>query len=275
MHALNEIFATIDSYIGGSPWFVYLLLGTGLFFTLYLKFPQVRYFRHAFDMVRGKYDEVGAKGDTTHFRALTTALSGTVGTGNIAGVATAVFLGGPGALFWMWCTALVGMATKYGEAVLAVKYREVDELGNHVGGPMYYIRNGLGAKWGWLAFLFAVFKARPSPFYVLDEVDAALEYLAGNDHVREVVLTGVHIGCYGRDRGDSLAGLVVGGMSDMNDNPIPFGRTAEEIIADAVQEYDYPVIFGFPAGHLPENLALIMGARVRMVSGIPCLLQFV
>ena len=86
-----------------------------------------------------------------------TALSATVGTGNIAGVATAVFLGGPGALFWMWCTALVGMATKYGEAVLAIQYREVDELGNHVGGPMYYIRNGLGAKWKWLAFLFAVF----------------------------------------------------------------------------------------------------------------------
>ena len=86
-----------------------------------------------------------------------TALSATEGTGNIAGVATAVFLGGPGALFWMWLTALVGMATKYSEAVLAVRFREVDERGNHVGGPMYYIRNGLGSKWAWLGVLFAVF----------------------------------------------------------------------------------------------------------------------
>ena len=86
-----------------------------------------------------------------------TALSATVGTGNIAGVATAIFIGGPGAVFWMWMTALVGMATKYGEAVLAVKYREVDELGNHVGGPMYYIRNGLGENWKWLGVLFALF----------------------------------------------------------------------------------------------------------------------
>jgi alanine or glycine:cation symporter, AGCS family len=86
-----------------------------------------------------------------------TAMSATIGTGNIAGVATAIFIGGPGAIFWMWITALVGMATKYGEAVLAVKYRETDALGKHVGGPMYYIKNGLGAHWGWLAFLFALF----------------------------------------------------------------------------------------------------------------------
>ena len=103
MQALNDIFATIDGYIGGSGWFVYLLIGTGVFFTFYLKFPQIRYFRHAFRMVSGKYDEKGAKGDTTHFRALTTALSGTVGTGNIAGVALAIHLGGPAALFWMHC----------------------------------------------------------------------------------------------------------------------------------------------------------------------------
>ena len=84
-----------------------------------------------------------------------TALSATVGTGNIIGVAAAILIGGPGAIFWMWMTALVGMATKYGEAVLAVKYREVDHLGNHVGGPMYYIKNGLGPKWQWLAICFS------------------------------------------------------------------------------------------------------------------------
>jgi len=100
-----------------------------------------------------------SEGEIPPFQALMTALSATVGTGNIAGVATAVFLGGPGALFWMWLTALVGMATKYSEAVLAVRFREVDERGAHVGGPMYYIRNGLGRKWAWLGVLFAIFAA--------------------------------------------------------------------------------------------------------------------
>jgi AGCS family alanine or glycine:cation symporter len=154
MHTLNEIFATIDGYIGGSAWFVYLLLGTGIFFTLYLKFPQIRYFRHAFLMVTGKYDEKGARGDTTHFRALTTALSGTVGTGNIAGVALAIHLGGPAALFWMLVTAMVGMTTKFVEVTLSHKYREFAEDGTAAGGPMYYMKNRLNMKW--MAVLFAL-----------------------------------------------------------------------------------------------------------------------
>jgi len=154
MHALNEIFATIDSYIGGSAWFVYLLVGTGLFFTIYLKFPQIRYFRHAFVMVTGKYDEAGAKGDTTHFRALTTALSGTVGTGNIAGVALAIHLGGPAALFWMLVTAALGMTTKFVEVTLSHKYREFAADGTAAGGPMYYMKNRLNMKW--MAVLFAL-----------------------------------------------------------------------------------------------------------------------
>ncbi len=154
MQALNEIFAVIDGYIGGSPWFVYLLLGTGLFFTIYLKFPQIRYFRHAFLMVTGKYDEKGARGDTTHFRALTTALSGTVGTGNIAGVALAIHLGGPAALFWMLVTAMLGMTTKFVEVTLSHKYREFTEDGTAAGGPMYYMKNRLNMKW--MAVLFAL-----------------------------------------------------------------------------------------------------------------------
>jgi AGCS family alanine or glycine:cation symporter len=154
MHALNEIFATIDGYIGGSGWFVYLLVGTGLFFTIYLKFPQVRYFRHAFLMVTGKYDEEGARGDTTHFRALTTALSGTVGTGNIAGVALAIHLGGPAALFWMLVTAALGMTTKFVEVTLSHKYREFAPDGSAAGGPMYYMKNRLNMKW--MAVIFAL-----------------------------------------------------------------------------------------------------------------------
>jgi AGCS family alanine or glycine:cation symporter len=154
MHALNEIFATIDGYIGGSGWFVYLLVGTGVFFTFYLKFPQIRYFRHAFLMVSGKYDEKGARGDTSHFRALTTALSGTVGTGNIAGVALAIHLGGPAALFWMLVTAMVGMTTKFVEVTLSHKYREFAADGSAAGGPMYYMKNRLNMKW--MAVLFAL-----------------------------------------------------------------------------------------------------------------------
>ena len=105
MQELNNFLVLVDSFIGSSTWFVYLLLGTGVFFTFYLKFPQIRYFGHAFKIVRGKFDKKTDEGDTSHFQALTTALSGTVGTGNIAGVALAIHLGGPAALFWMLVTA--------------------------------------------------------------------------------------------------------------------------------------------------------------------------
>lgn len=154
MHKINDFLSFLDSYIGGSAWFTFLLLGTGVFFTLYLKFPQIRYFRHAIRVVMGKYDKPGEKGDTSHFQALTTALSGTVGTGNIAGVAFALFLGGPAALFWMLVTAILGMTTKFVEVTLSHKYRETDSQGFISGGPMYYMKNKLKAPW--LAGFFAV-----------------------------------------------------------------------------------------------------------------------
>lgn len=151
---INDFLATIDGYIGGSSWFVFALLGSGIFFTLYLGFPQIRYFGHAIAVVRGKFDKDGAKGDTSHFQSLTTALSGTVGTGNIAGVAFAIHLGGPAALFWMLVTAALGMTTKFVEVTLSHKYREFAEDGTASGGPMYYMKNKLGMKW--MATLFAV-----------------------------------------------------------------------------------------------------------------------
>ena len=151
---LNDFLAIIDGYIGGSSWFVFILLGTGIFFTFYLKFPQVRFFKHAIHVVRGKFDESGAKGDTSHFQSLATALSGTVGTGNIAGVAFAIHLGGPAALFWMLVTAALGMTTKFVEVTLSHKYREFAEDGTASGGPMYYMKNKLNMKW--MAVLFAV-----------------------------------------------------------------------------------------------------------------------
>jgi len=135
-----------------------LLLGAGVYLTLGLKFMPIRRIIPAFRLT---FSSIGSKkkgeGDITPFQALSTALSATVGTGNIAGVATAITLGGPGAILWMWVTALVGMATKYAEAVLAVRYREKDERGHFVGGPMYYIKHGLGKNWLWLASAFAFF----------------------------------------------------------------------------------------------------------------------
>jgi len=143
MQELNEFLLLIDSYIGSHNWFVYLLLGTGLFFTMYLGFPQFRYLKYAFQIVKGKFDKEDDEGDTSHFEALTTALSGTVGTGNIAGVAYAVYLGGPAALFWMLLTAVIGMTTKFVEVTLSHKYREKAEDGTISGGPMYYMKSRL------------------------------------------------------------------------------------------------------------------------------------
>jgi len=153
MQKLNEFLGLIDSYVGGATWFVFLLLGTGLFFTIYLRFPQIRFFRHALRIVTGKYDKDTDKGDASHFQALATALSGTVGTGNIAGVALAIHLGGPSALFWMIVTAFLGMTTKFVEVSLSHKYREVAADGSISGGPMYYMKNKLKMKW--LAAIFA------------------------------------------------------------------------------------------------------------------------
>lgn len=154
MNKLNDILSMIDGYIGGAQWFVFLLLGTGLFFTIYLKFPQFRYLKYSFWIVRGKFDKEGDTGDTSHFQALTTALSGTVGTGNIAGVALAIHLGGPAALFWMLVTAMLGMTTKFVEVTLSHKYREKAADGSIAGGPMYFMKNRLNMKW--LAIIFAI-----------------------------------------------------------------------------------------------------------------------
>ncbi len=160
MSAIENFVGQINGLVWGPPMLV-MILGVGLFLSIGLKLMPVLKLGAGFRLMWQGRKATGAEteGEIPPFQALMTALSATVGTGNIAGVATAVFLGGPGALFWMWLTALVGMATKYSEAVLAVRFREVDERGNHVGGPMYYIRNGLGSKWSWLGVLFAIFAA--------------------------------------------------------------------------------------------------------------------
>ena len=156
-----EAFAQFIDWLDGVVWgpiMMALILGTGLYLTIGLRFVPWTKIPQGFILTwRGRKKDSSVTGELSPFEALMTALAATVGTGNIAGVATAIAVGGPGALFWMWCTAMVGMATKYAETVLAQQYREVTPAGNVVGGPMYYIKNGLGKNWYWLGVLFALF----------------------------------------------------------------------------------------------------------------------
>jgi AGCS family alanine or glycine:cation symporter len=154
MNDLKPIFQSIDNFIWGPP-LLLLLVGTGIYFTFRLGLLQFRHLPAALKLVFGQSESDKAQGDVSSFAALCTALSATIGTGNIVGVATAIKVGGPGALFWMWFAALFGMATKYAECLLAVKYRKVDSNGEMVGGPMYFLQYGVGSKL--LATLFAVF----------------------------------------------------------------------------------------------------------------------
>ena len=154
METFTSILEFLTYWLVDQYWFPVFLIGSGIFFTIYLGFPQIKYFRHGWRILSGKYVKDDTQGETTPFQALTTALSGTVGTGNIGGVALAIFLGGPAAIFWMWVTAFFGMTTKFVEVTLAHKYRETLPDGSISGGPMYYIENGLNMKW--LAVLFSV-----------------------------------------------------------------------------------------------------------------------
>ena len=154
----NNWVINIGPSFGGEqiPLMVFLLLGTGFYLTVRTGFVQFTRLGHGLGVTSGKYDDPSDPGDVSHFQALTTALSATVGIGNIAGVAIAIHFGGPGALFWMWVTAILGMATKYSEVTLAQKYRVEDEVGKVAGGPMYYIEKGLGPRWKPMAIFFAV-----------------------------------------------------------------------------------------------------------------------
>ena len=193
MEFISNFIGDINGIVWG-PVMLVLILGTGLFLMLGLRLMPLFKLGMGFKLMWGgrtSRSDDKDKGEISPFQALMTALSATVGTGNIAGVATAIFLGGPGALFWMWCTALVGMATKFAEAVLAVKYREVDENGNHVGGPMYYIKNGLGPKWAWLGMLFAIF-ASIAAFGIGNTVQAnSVADVLGSNFGIPAVATGV------------------------------------------------------------------------------------
>ena len=152
---IEKLFSDISSYIWGFP-LIILLIGGGLYLITYSRFIPFRYFFHAIDIVRGKYDNSNDKGEISHFAALSTALSATVGMGNIAGVSVAISIGGPGAIFWMWISGIIGMSTKFFTSSLAIMYRGKDSEGNIQGGPMYFITEGLGNKWKPLAVFFSV-----------------------------------------------------------------------------------------------------------------------
>ena len=156
MQKLEELSTAFANLMWGMP-LVVLLVGGGAFLVVYSRFLPYRHFRHSIDILRGKYDNPDDDGQIPHFQALTTALSGTLGMGNIAGVAVAITMGGPGAIFWMWVTAVVGVATKYYTCTLSIMYRGRDSLGDLQGGPMYVIREGLPKRWHFLAGFFACF----------------------------------------------------------------------------------------------------------------------
>lgn len=154
MEQILNIIKTVDGAVWGVP-LMALLVGTGIFVTIRNKLVQIRGVKHSFELVSGKYDKPEHKGEITHFQALSAALSATIGTGNITGVATAIAVGGPGALFWMWITAIFGMAVKYTSCTLAVMYRKIDPDGYVRGGPMYFIQMGMNRRWRFLAYMFA------------------------------------------------------------------------------------------------------------------------
>ena len=233
MHSLNNLLNTIDSYIGGSIWFPVLLIGTGLFFTIYLKFPQFRFFRQAFRIVLGKYDKEGDCGDTSHFQSLATALSGTVGTGNIAGVALAIYIGGPSALFWMWLTAFLGMTTKFVEVTLSHKYREVDKEGFISGGPMYYMKNRLHMKWmaGFFALMAILTSFGLGNFPQINSISNSLYLTFGISKMLVGAILAV-----------ILATIILGGIkriASVTEKLVPFMTVIYVIGAIAVLCYNY------------------------------------
>jgi len=201
------------------PLLVIALVGTGIFATIKLSFPQIRYFKHGVNVVRGIYDDPNDEGDLNHFQALTTALSATVGIGNIAGVATAIYYGGPGALFWMWVTAFFGTTLKFAESSLALKYREIQEDGTTAGGPMYTIENGLGKQWRWLAVSFAAFAIICSfatgnaiqSFTVSDQIYSEFSSVVGDGHfltLKHNIWTGFEVSYLQVINGLIMAGIV-------------------------------------------------------------------
>ncbi|WP_247881241.1 alanine/glycine:cation symporter family protein [Skermanella sp. TT6] len=245
MEAFTEGLNALNGVVWGVPMLV-LILGTGLFLQVRLKLMPLAKIGYGTRLVwQGRKAGSAQDGEISPFAALMTALAATVGTGNIAGVATAIALGGPGALFWMWCTALVGMATKYAEVLLAVHYREVDDKGEHVGGPMYAIKNGLGPRWRWLGVAFAL-TAGFAGFGIGNMVQAnAIAGVAENTFGVPVWLTGVVLTVV-------TGAVILGGIKRI-------GRVAEALVPAMCVSYVLCALFVLVvfADRLPEAISLV------------------
>jgi len=258
---------SIDLPIGSIPFMVIALVGTGIFVTLKLGFPQLKYFWHGVKVTMGKYDDPNDEGDLNHFRALATALSATVGIGNIAGVATALYYGGPGAMFWMWVTAFFGTTLKYAECSLSLKYRDIDEQGHTAGGPMYTVEKGLGIKWRWLAVTFACFAVICSfatgnaiqSFTLSDQIYSEAVQLLGTGHmltIKHSMFSGFDLSIQQILNGiviSSLVGLVIIGgirrIGRVTGYLSPIMAVFYVIFASLILIYNY--------SEIPESFSLI------------------
>ncbi len=254
LNTINSILGTIDNIVWGVPLIV-MILATGIFLTIRLKGLQIRRLVLAVKYLFSN-ERNGEAGEVSSFGALCTALSATIGTGNIVGVATAIVAGGPGALFWMWVAAIVGTATKYSECLLAIKYRTVADDGHIVGGPFYYIENGMGKSWKWLAKIFAVFGVMVGllgigTFTQINGITSAVNnffdpnnswalHLFGRDYSWTVVIAGIILTAF-------VAFVIIGGLSRISavsQVVVPFMAAAYIIAAVLILVLNYKAIPG-------------------------------
>ena len=208
----SDIVGKVNSFAWG-PWMLLLLVGTGIYLSIRVGFIQFSKFGYAMKNTLGKVfkKQQAGEGEVTPLQALTTALAATVGTGNIAGVTGAIVVGGPGAVFWMWLSALFGMVTKYAEVVLSVKYRERNAQGDWVGGPMYYIKNGLGKNWKWLGSIFCIFGALAAfgignmtqVNTIASSINGAIDSFGGNTAANSVLIFGQNV---------PFSSIIIGGI---------------------------------------------------------------
>ncbi len=253
--AVSNLIVTLSNFVWGwpdqLPLIVVLLVGTGIITTFRLGWIQIRYFRHGIRVVRGEYDDPEHEGDLSHFQALTTALSATVGIGNIAGVATAIHYGGPGALFWMWVTAVFGMALKYTECTLAMKFRTILPDGSAAGGPMYSIEKGLGKAWKPLAVAFAGFAVISS----FGSGNAVQSFTVADQFRQDL---GVPTWITGAVMASLVALVILGGIRRI-------GRVTSKLVPFMAVLYvgSAMVVLALNLGEVPSTLLLIFQLGVR------------
>lgn len=254
MDLIEGLFAALSDFLWGLP-LITLIVGGGLFFLIYSRGLPYRHFGHALRILRGDYDRKDDPGDINHFQALSAALSGTLGLGNIAGVAIAITLGGPGAIFWMWITALVGVATKFFTCTLSILYRGHDSLGHTQGGPMYMIREGLGRRWMPLATFFcvaALFGTLP-----IFQINQLTEAVRDAILIPQGVLAEDSVGwfnlLFGLAVAALVAGVIFGGISRV-------GHVAARVVPALVLIYLMCafVILALNVGQIPHYLGMIV-----------------